>query len=470
MLLKQTLLYLPAQTVGPAFQFMAVIVWTYWLTPEAYGIVALLLAAQDLVFLLCLSWWSHFAIRYGVAFQGTDRAASYQTTENWVLLASCVVQLAAVIVVLVVLGTPITPVFVLVTFAFIASRSVLSHLGERARGLGHIGAYTLVQTLAPILGFGLGLGAIAQGWPPVDSVLAGFAVVQVGLILFLFGQLDLAAPPRRDPEILRSAGLYGVPLLASGGAGWLSAQAIRLVVNHFQGAAAVGLVSAGWGIGQRVISVAAMLTTAASFPLAVRRLVGGSREAARAQVSVNGALLFAILLPATAGMIAVAAPAIELLVGPAFREVTAAILPIAVLSGAVRNFRMHFADQIFMLMERPGDLLKVNLVEAAATLLLCTAGLLYGGVVGACLGCLAAHTIGTVLCFVLAWWRFGLKLPLGHMARAALATGVMLLVLQVLPWRDGPVGLAVEIVVSVVVYALALAILYARDLGRLRLA
>ena len=44
MLLKQTLLYLPAQIVGPAFQFMAVIVWTYWLTPEAYGVVALLLA------------------------------------------------------------------------------------------------------------------------------------------------------------------------------------------------------------------------------------------------------------------------------------------------------------------------------------------------------------------------------------------------------------------------------------------
>ena len=37
MLLRQTILYLPAQIIGPLAQMAATIVWTYWLQPEALG-------------------------------------------------------------------------------------------------------------------------------------------------------------------------------------------------------------------------------------------------------------------------------------------------------------------------------------------------------------------------------------------------------------------------------------------------
>jgi O-antigen/teichoic acid export membrane protein len=64
MLIYQTLLYLPAQLLGPAFQLLAAIAWTHWLSPSEYGVLALIIAAQDLIFYVCLSWWSQYTTRY----------------------------------------------------------------------------------------------------------------------------------------------------------------------------------------------------------------------------------------------------------------------------------------------------------------------------------------------------------------------------------------------------------------------
>ena len=44
MLIYQTLLYLPAQLLGPAVQFLAAVAWTHWLSPSEYGVVALVIA------------------------------------------------------------------------------------------------------------------------------------------------------------------------------------------------------------------------------------------------------------------------------------------------------------------------------------------------------------------------------------------------------------------------------------------
>ena len=72
MLIRQTILYLPAQLLGPLFQFIAAVVWTHWLVPDAYGVLAFVIAAQELAFALCLSWWSHYTMRYLGTFEGED--------------------------------------------------------------------------------------------------------------------------------------------------------------------------------------------------------------------------------------------------------------------------------------------------------------------------------------------------------------------------------------------------------------
>src|SRR5258708_39828729 len=105
------------------------------------------------------------------------------------------------------------------------------------------------------------------------------------------------------------------------------------------GVAAAGLFAVGYGLGQRAAGVAAMLVTAAAFPLAVKSMeLAGSRAAMR-QLADNSALLVAVLTPSLAGIFMLRAEIVHLLIAPPFQQVTLAILPLATLAGAIRNVR-----------------------------------------------------------------------------------------------------------------------------------
>jgi O-antigen/teichoic acid export membrane protein len=258
--------------------------------------------------------------------------------------------------------------------------------------------------------------------------------------------------------------MFGMPLMLAGGIAWISGNGIRLVVEHVNGPEAVGLLSVGWGLGQRLSSVVAMLVTAAAFPLAVKHMVDGSREGAVRQLAMGGAILYGLVAPATAGILLITRPMVELMISPEFREMTIAVLPMAAVAGAVRNLRIHFCDQIFILFEQTRLTIIINAVETVSTVVLCFVGAVLAGPVGAVAGCLAGAAIGALFAFVFGMVRFGLIVPWDHVARISAASAVMSAVLM----TPGVAGLAhgalatilVKVSIAGLVYPLALAALY----------
>jgi O-antigen/teichoic acid export membrane protein len=467
MLIYQTLLYLPAQLLGPAFQLLAAVAWTHFLSPSEYGVLSLVIVAQELIFYLCLYWWSHYAIRYYTAHQRDGSTARYQPTENSVLLANVGLQTLAACIALALSDAAYDVALLSATVIFTVTRSITAHLAERARATGRIGAYTLAQTAGPVLGCLIGFGAIMEGEANATAVLAGFALAQTLVLPVLWRMLGLGTAFGLDRGILAIAFRYGAPLLGAAVVAWLSVNGLRVIVDKFEGAAAVGLVSVGWSLGQRATSVAAMLVTAAAYPLAVSRAVTHSRGAALKQLSQSGALLMAAIAPVAVGMLIVNRTAVDLVIGKEFQSLTVAILPIAVISGAIRNLRLHYADQTFLLCERTELTLMVCTLEALLTLPLCVLGLFEFGLVGACAGCLAGHVLAAVFTFIVAMGRLGLPFPLAHFRKIAAATILMAVMLGLSPWPATRLGLAVEVLCGGLFYAAMLALLYWRDLRTL---
>ncbi|MFI5011298.1 MAG: lipopolysaccharide biosynthesis protein [Hyphomicrobiales bacterium] len=467
MLIYQTLLYLPAQLLGPAFQFLAAVLWTHWLSPSEYGVLSLIVAAQELVFYLCLYWWSQYTTRYYAAHQQDSSTARYQPTENAVLLGSAALQTLAACVALALSDAMRDAALVAATVIFTVTRSITAHLAERARASGSVGAYTLAQTAGPVLGCLIGLGAVIEGQASATAVLAGFALAQTLALPLLWRMLGLGTAIKLDLDILAVAVRYGAPLLGAAVVAWLSVNGLRVVVQEFDGAAAVGLVSVGWSLGQRAATVAAMLVTAAAYPLAVKRATTHSRGAALTQLAQSGALLIGVLAPVTVGLLMVNRKAVDLLIGADFQSLTIAVLPIAILSGAVRNLRLHYADQTFLIAERTEITLVVCALEALLTLPLCILGLLEGGLVGACAGCLAGHVLAAIFTFMLAMGRFGLPFPLAHFGRIAVAIAFMMIALASVPWPATRFGLALEVIAGGLVYGIAIGLFYWRELRRL---
>jgi O-antigen/teichoic acid export membrane protein len=427
MLLRNTLLYLPAQIVGPLAQLVAMIVWTHVVDEPTLGVITLVTATHELLQIAFLAWWSQYALRFLGRYLEDGNAARFYRTENAVLLASAIIQSLVVIAILFIVISPEADArLVLATVACVITRTVNLYIGERARVRHQIGVYTIQVTLGPALGFVIGLVLIqlidrSAAWP-----LAGYAVAQLAAAVIVVPRLECGRglwPLDRD--IIDHALRYGTPLIVGGALGWVGLNASRFIVNDMLGVAAAGLFAVGYGLGQRAATFAAMLVTAAAFPLAVKSMERHGATVAMRQLADNSALLIAILAPCITGIYVLRVEIVHLLIAPVFQAVTLAILPLSVLAGSVRSLRAHFVDQTFLLHNRTGLLAVVAAIDAGVTVLLSFIFVHYWGLTGAAGATVVAALVGAVASFVIAFSRFGLTLPIEHLAPLTIATALL---------------------------------------------
>jgi O-antigen/teichoic acid export membrane protein len=459
MLIRQTVLYLPAQLLAPAVQFVAAVAWTHLMPPAEYGTLLLIMALQELVYVAGLSWWTLYAGRFVAAHADGGTIQTFQRAENGALLIAIPLQCLAMLAVLACFGTPPSALLVVAAVTFAVTRSLANHLAERARAEGRIGLFSFMQIAMALLGFGGAHVAMVTLGPKPEWALFALAAVQTVAALAAAVLLRLAsARVAFDRAILLHAVRFGGPLLLSGLLAWGSMHGIRLLIERFEGAVALGLFAVGWGLGQRVVGVGAMVVTSAGYPLAVAKHASGDTASALDQVARNGALLLALLLPLLVGTALVTEPMVKLLVAEPFHAMTIAVLPLAALAATIRNLRVHWADQVLLLAERTDIALIMNSVEAVTTCVGCVIGLMVHGVVGACIGCVVGALVGAVCGFGMATLRFKLPVLWGLTARICLATAAMALTLLLLPAPAGIVGLALHIAAGVGTYAAILAL------------
>jgi len=471
-LIRHTAAYLPAQLLSPLAQLATAIVLTHALGAADYGLTMLIFASQELVFLVSLSWWTTFFLRYGSRFAdpaGGNDAALLAGTESAILLVSSLAQVVGTLLVIVLTEPGVPWQVVAGACLFTVTRSHLGLLSERARREAAIGAYSVVQIGGPLGGLLLTLALMA--WSPAGhstpgNVLLAFALAQALVGGAVAHRLGLLVRPRAlQRGVLRQALAFGAPVVLSNLLSWLGGNGIRFVVHHGAGAVALGWLSVGWGLATRLAGVAAMAVTAAAYPLAVKAMEAGDAAGARRQVADNATLLLAVLALATVAGTLLGAPFVELTVAPQYHATTLAILPWALLGAAVRNLRMHGWDPLYLLCEAPRAMVVLDAIEAVATVAAASLGLWWGGVEGAVAGTALA---ATVLAAGDAWYlrrRFGLQLHAWASARVLLAAALLGLLLQAAAplagGQAGPaMGLAAAAVMAAVAYLVLLAVLF----------
>lgn len=463
---RHSLAYLPAQLLGPVLQLAAAIGLTHVQGAAEHGLTMLVFASQELVFLLCLSWWTMYVLRYGHRTLAGTRPAAQRGAEVAIVGVSSLAQVLLTLGVVAATGPGRSPAFWAAACAFTVTRSLLGLLSERARRDTAIGQYTLVQVAAPAGGVALSAAAAAaHGQVPAEDVLAAFALAQALVGAVVAWRQGLVVRPRAPPPaLLRAAARFGLPVVLSNLLSWLGGNGIRWVVHHGAGAAALGLMSVGWGLATRLAGVVAMLVSAAAYPLAVRAMEAGDSAGARRHLAHNAVLLVVLLVPSTLIMAALVQPLSQWLVAPAYQATTVAILPWALLGAAVRNLRLHGWDPIYLLHEAPRAMVVLDAVEAALTVLAAALGLWLGGVSGAVIGTSLAAVVVALGDALYLRRRFGLDLPLGLVTRVlAAAAGVqaLLTVVQQFGWRAeaSATGLALAALALLLAYLLLLAVL-----------
>jgi O-antigen/teichoic acid export membrane protein len=466
MLLRHTLLYLPAQIVGPLFQLIAMIVWTHLVDDHTLGVITLVTATHELLQIAFLAWWSQYALRFLGRYEDKGETLQFYRTENAVLLVSVIVQRVIVIAILLLVIAPDANAGLLIaTVAYVITRTLNLYIGERARVRHQIWVYSIQQIIGPSAGFVVGLVLIKLIGQSAEWPLAGYAVAQLVAAVVVLPKIGYGRhfwPV--DREIVDHALHYGVPLIIGGALGWIGLNASRFIVNDMLGVAAAGMFAVGYGLGQRAAAVAAMLVTAAAFPLAVKSMEQNGSEVAMRQLASNSALLIAILAPSVIGIFMLRVEIVHLLIAAPFQQVTLAVLPLSVLAGSIRNLRAHFVDQAFLLHNRTRLMIVVAAIDAVVTVVPSLVFIRYWGLVGAAGATVVAALAAAIVSFAIGFSRFGLTLPLNHLAPIALAATAMAALLGNLPEATSLVVLAEHIAAGAATYIALLALLYAASL------
>ncbi len=469
MLIAHTLRYLPAQLLSPLAQLLSMVLWTHWLAPAQMGIFTLVTVTQEIAYLLCLNWFSVYALRFLPAPQDTAGLRRYLRTENVVVLAGVLGGIVVSLLTVASLPTTSDPMLAVAAVAgYIVTRSTSAHYAERARAQSAFLAYSLLQLSGPVGGLLLGLGALHSLPGDAWVLLSAYAVAQAAGVLAAWPLMGMQGSIRApDRQLLTAAARFGAPLVGLGILGWIAENYIRYLVQWQEGAAALGLMIVGWALGRRCAAVASMLITTAAFPLASRALNEGRRADALAHMRANAAMMVGVLVPVTVAVELLGGHLATLAVASEYRQLTAELLGLSVFAGALRNLHMHVTDQLMVLERRFGMVAQIDVVEISLSAGASLAGLLLGGIHGAVLGQALGSALTLLLSVHWARTRLGFVWPTPETLKVLAATGVM--ALSLLSWRPPTtaLGLAEGVVIGGLAYGAALAALFWADLRRL---
>src|SRR4051794_23490857 len=322
-MLRDSAIYILSRVVPSGLGFVTGMALTWLLTPEAYGLYGLGLTVVVLVAGIFFDWHGLAFMRF---FQANAEDPRFMPTVVQTFLLLCLASLILVPLVLLVASE--------VAGAFGAAEKdyrllvAISLPGCWAYAWFEFAARVQVAQFRPMRYFWMNLArnllilvfglAAAWAWHSAYPVLAGgFVAMFAAGLLFRIPYLSLL-PRRFDAVMARRLFVFGWAMALVRAFGVASFAFDRFLLEILTGTDAVGFYTAAYQLAQTSIVTIGAGIGSATYSLAVRAMESGDRSALNRQLSRNGTLLLALLLPASIGAAMVSPTLAKLFVDPEY--------------------------------------------------------------------------------------------------------------------------------------------------------
>jgi len=451
MLLKHSLIYLFARGVPGVINFLAIAVYTRLLPPEEYGQYALAIAWVGFVNAVLFQWLRLGLLRFLPGYQEKNRS---------ILLATILVAFLAVAFIIGFIG-----LFFLIFWPAAELRGLLilgfgllvvqawyelnlTLLSSKLDPL-HYGMVSLAKAvLALMLGWYFavrGLGAAGL----IFGLLTGFLVPGLWTTYREWQGVNLR---ELDRSVLKKLLAYGLPLTATFALNFVVSSSDRIMLGWLKGTEAAGLYAVGYDLAQQTLVMLVMVVNLAAYPLAVWSLEQGGIKAAQLQLRQNCVVLLAIAMPAAAGLAILAPNIAHVLLGEAFRQSAAEIIPLISLGSFLMALKAYYFDLSFQLGRHTQKQALVALISASINILLNLWWIPEFGIFGAAYATILAYALGLALSILVGRSVFYLPIPVVDAIKLAAATIVMGLSLWPVAQFMGTGALAGQILLGAIIY------------------
>jgi len=209
-----------------------------------------------------------------------------------------------------------------------------------------------------------------------------------------------------------------------------------------------------------------VVVNVAVYPLVVRTLEQAGEDAARVQLHQYSIVLFAVVLPAGAGLALVAQPLSTAMLGDAFQQIAGQVMPWVALSTFLMGIKAFYFDLAFQLGLRTSLQIWAVAVAAVTGTVLNLWWIPAFGIMGAVYATSTAYALALMVSLGLGRRFFSLPLPVSELGRIVLAALLMVVVLLVVPvGGDSWIRLGTKIGLAAVVYVVGI---WFADVGQVR--
>lgn len=446
----------PLQIAQALVGFGAIAAFTRLMSADDFGRYALALSVSLAAHTLMFTWAEAAAFRFFAAARAEKRLADHFATlcALALVLGVGVLAVSALVLTFAGLRDDIAAISV-----FAAGAAVLRFITRTARESDRaalaFGRFAVLETLYLVLGFAAGVACLTVLDFGAAAPFAGLALA--GALVALIDAPRLLSQSRGgaiSPARAASYASYGAPL-ALALALDLGVQALaRIILAEEASPAALGAYAAAFGLA-RPLDLIFIGVSAAFAPLVFAAYEDRGAAAAQQPARDGFTILAAIIIPATLGLMLVAAPLSALMIGESLRSGAALALPWLAVAGLCSGFTLYYWSEAFQLTRRTGLravlMLAPGVVQLALTFWLARD---YGAA-GAAAASAAGAASGAVLLALVGRKLFALPFPIKQLARICAASGAMCGVLMALPDANGALALGTQVALGALTYGLA---------------
>ncbi len=462
-MLKHGLIYFLGRFGASAISLLSVAIYTRLLSPDAYGVYALVLSAAMMAY-AGLSQWLTFALaRFLPAYQGHETVVGTHVALAYATIAAMVV-LGVLAVLPWVEGGEIRLVLLMGGVIFLVmspAEMVMTSFQMRSRA----GRYVQLALLRAVVTTLVGLLLVWLGWGSLGllvGVVAGHLCILAVCLQGIGGAVHGFALRR---SLLRELIAYGLPAALTSALGAFIYASDRYIIGLLLGVEAAGLYAAPYDLTMRSLHVLMIVVAMAGNPIVMRTYESDGEAAARPLMLRQAELLLAVGLPATIAC-ALLAPAIAtLLLGQAFRASAVQLMPWIALGTLLIGFQALYVALAFSLPRKP---LQETWVIALGALLNLVLNLLLiprWGLVGAAVATVAAYAFILVVTLHIGRRLMPLPLPVAGLAKILAACALWAAILWPVRQTISLLPVAMHAIVAAAAYGLMLSAL---DVGGTR--
>lgn len=452
MLLSHGLQYLLARGIPGVINFLAIALYTRLISPEQYGAYTLTVTAVSATDALLLHWLRLALLRF-LPKSEVEATGTLATILRLYALFSLGVGVLAVLLGAVLINDSLTRQLIYFGALLFVVQGAFELTVERERSELSPQRYGLYMGIRSIIGLATGVGLAIVGLGAF-GLLMGLVAAMVVPLFALGGAARWLHVARghysaaRAREIL----IYGGPLAATSVLAFVVSGSDRFMLAAMVSTATAGQYAVGYDLAQFTLGLLLSIVNLAAYPLIIKAFEQEGEESARRMLRWTLRLMLLIGLPAAVGLSVLSPNVASVLVGAEFKDAATAIIPGIAIAALISGVKVFYFDLSFQLKGNTLPQVWVLLVTASLNVALNLVLIPPRGIEGAVLATIAAHVVGLLL----AWWwgrgSFRVPLPSASTIPIVVATGVMLAGLSTVRHLHGPIMLALQILLGIVLY------------------